>query len=124
MPIAVMQNVGTILRHNSAAWQRIITDENDPEEVRTLPPAKDKGLEVVAALDKLGVGTSPVLETVEVEPTAEFVALSQNVLFDALTRLHPVTVAQLPVQFDDFQELIDRINELVSAIAVAQIRFK
>ena len=119
MAIAVLQNVGTILRHANATLQRIVhVDGEDPP----IEKVHEKGDELIAALDKLGVGSAPVRESVKVVPSAEFMALSQSVMDDATAQLRPITKDDLPVQIGDIEELRKRIEELNSRLAVAIIR--
>jgi len=119
MAIAVLQNVGTILRHANAALQEIpsVAGEEPPIE-------KVQGLanDLVATLDKLGVGASPVPEDADVVPTATFMQMSQLVMTESIVRLAPLTQNDLPVQLSDIQDLRDRIVDLNAGLAVAIIR--
>lgn len=116
MVIAVLQNVGTVLRHANAALQEI---DPDDDEVDSIKEVKEKGSALVAALDQLGVGSAPVPEGVKVVPSVDFMAMSESVMLSALGRLQPVTKDELPVQFSNIEELKNRISELSASIAAA-----
>jgi len=119
MAIGVLQNVGTVLRHANAALQEIAPMDGEKPPISAV---QKLGSDLVAELDKLGVGVAPVPDGIEVVPTAAFIKLSELIMFDAGTRLSSLTEKEIPVQFSDIQELRNRIDKLNAGLAVAIIR--
>lgn len=120
MANAALQNMGTLLRHTNAEIQRIIPRK--PGEEETIPAVQQTADAVVAALNRLGVGSSPDADNNEVSPSPLFLSLSKNVTLSAMMRLNDLQEADVPGQFDDFKALKERIKDLDGALALAMGR--